>query len=124
YLPPETVARLGITVVPLQVTIGDRTGDENVDIGPAEVARALSAHEVVMTSRPAPDRFHAAYDAALTAGARSIVTVTLSRALSGTWESAVAASNALPVEARVVNSGSTAMGLAFAVIAAAGAAAT
>lgn len=124
YLPSDVVLERGIAVVPLQVTIGDRTGDENVDIRPDEVAAALTAHGVVTTSRPSPERFTAAYAAALAAGAEAIVTVTLSRALSGTWESAVTASNALPVEARVVDSGSTAMGLGFAVLAAVDVAAT
>jgi DegV family protein with EDD domain len=124
YLPPAAVAQHGITVVPLQVTIGDRCGDENVEITPDEVAAALNQHAVVRTSRPSPERFRVAYDAAVASGASAIVTVTLSRALSGTWESAVAASNALPMEARVVDSRSTAMGLGFAVLAAAEAAAS
>jgi DegV family protein with EDD domain len=123
YLPAETVERQGIRVVPLQVTIGDHDGDENVEIGPDEVAAALTAHQRVTTSRPAPERFAAAYDAALANGASAIVTVTLSRTLSGTWESAVHASNALALEARVVDSRSTAMGLGFAVLAAAAVAA-
>jgi DegV family protein with EDD domain len=123
YLPVETVERQGIGVVPLQVTIGDHDGDENVEIGPDEVAAALTAHQRVTTSRPVPERFAAAYDTALANGASAIVTVTLSRTLSGTWESAVLASNALALEARVVDSRSTAMGLGFAVLAAAAVAA-
>ena len=123
YLPPEMLDEHAITVVPLQVTIGDHSGDENVDISPVEVAAALTGHTRVFTSRPPPERFRAAYDRLVDEGATAIVTVTMSRRLSGTWESAVAAANTMPLEARVVDSRSTAMGLGFAVLAAARAAA-
>jgi DegV family protein with EDD domain len=123
YLPVELARQLGGAVVPLQVTIADRSGDEGVDVSPDDVTRALLRGAVVQTSRPSPERFAAAYRAAFDAGATALVVVTISGALSGTFESAQAAAMGLPGEVRCIDSRSTAMGLGFAVMAAARAAA-
>jgi DegV family protein with EDD domain len=84
------------------------------------VARALRAKVQVSTSRPTPAEFAARYQELLDAGASHVVSVHLSSALSGTWESAVLAAQDFPHGVvRVVDSRSTAMGLGFAVLAAA-----
>jgi DegV family protein with EDD domain len=119
-LDAETLDKLGISVVPLRVTLGSRTAVDGVNVTSSEVARALRAKVAVSTSRPAPAEFAARYQALLDGGASNIVSVQLSSALSGTWESAVLASQDFPHGAvRVVDSRSTAMGLGFAVLAAA-----
>jgi DegV family protein with EDD domain len=124
YLPEGAANDNGVRVVPLQVTIGDRHGDEGVDIGPHDVEQALRDRGVVMqTSRPSPLGFKAAYDAAIADGASAIVVITLSGALSGTFEAAEIAAKECGVEVHAVDSRSTAMGLGFAVLAAARAAA-
>ena len=124
-LPDGVAEEHGVRVVPLQVTIGDRHGDEGVEIGPYDVELALRERAVVMqTSRPSPLRFREAYDAAVADGASAIVVITLSAALSGTFESAEMAGKECSVELHAVDSRSTAMGLGFAVLAAARAAAT
>jgi DegV family protein with EDD domain len=113
----------GVRVVPLRVTIGNRTGTDGVDISPADVTAALRQRIPVTTSRPSPAEFGAVYKEALAAGANNVVSVHLSAALSGTWESAVLAAQDFDYGAvRVVDSRSTAMALGFAVIAAAKAA--
>lgn len=119
-LPAETVRDLGISVVPLRVTLGARTAVDGVDVTSADVARALRAKIAVSTSRPAPAEFAARYQQLLDAGASHVVSVHLSAALSGTWESAVLATQDFPHGVvRVVDSRSTAMGLGFAVLEAA-----
>jgi fatty acid kinase fatty acid binding subunit len=123
YLPPGVAEDLGVRVVPLQVTMGDRTGTDGVDVTPGEVAKALQSKQIVRTSRPSPSEFAAAYQAAIDEGADSVVSVHLSAALSGTWESAVLAAQDFGYGVvRVVDSRSAAMGLGFAVLAAADAA--
>lgn len=120
----EEVAGLGIRVVPLRVTMGDRTALDGVDVTPHELADALRAKLPVRTSRPTPAEFAAVYRAGLDAGASAIVSVHLAAALSGTWESAtLAAQDFAHGTVRVVDSRATAMGLGFAVLAAARAAA-
>ena len=124
YLPAELVAARGIQVVPLEVRLGDRIGREGVDIDAAELSAALAdRHLDVQTSRPAAAEFVACYRQALAAGADGVVSVHLSRELSGTWESArLAADEVGPDRVRVVDSRATGMGLGYAVLAAADAA--
>jgi DegV family protein with EDD domain len=121
YLPPGLVAERRIQVVPLEVRLGDRVGREGVDIDAAAVSTALAdRHVTVQTSRPAPADFARTYRAALAAGAAEVVSVHLSRELSGTWDAArLAAQEVGPERVRVVDSRATAMGLGFAVLAAA-----
>jgi DegV family protein with EDD domain len=119
-LPADVLERHGISVVPLRVTLGARTAVDGVDVSSAEVAQALRAKIPVATSRPTPAEFAARYREVLAAGASHVVSIHLSAALSGTWESAVLASQDFPFGVvRVVDSRSTAMGLGFAVLAAA-----
>ena len=121
YLPPRLVVERGIHVVPLEVRLGERVGREGIDIDAAAVSAALAdRHVTVQTSRPAPAEFAATYRAALAAGATEVVSVHLSRELSGTWDAArLAAEEVGPERVRVVDSRATAMGLGFAVLAAA-----
>jgi len=123
YLPDGFAARHAVHVVPLHVLIDDEPGLDGVDIGPAEVASALAARRTVTTSRPNPDEFVGVYRRLLDAGADGIVSVHLSRELSGTWESARLAAKEVGVDqVRVVDSRTTVMGLGFAVLRAAAAA--
>jgi len=124
YLPEGVAARYDVHVVPLHVVLGGWSGQEAVEVSPADVATALGERRVrVTTSRPTPGQLAAAYR---TCGASSIVSVHLSAALSGTADSARLAAeqvSAEGIEVRIVDSGSIAMGLGFAVLAAAEAAA-
>jgi DegV family protein with EDD domain len=125
YLPDGVAERLSVRVVPLQVVLGGRSGAEGSEVTPAEVAAALAAWVPVSTSRPTPAEFAAVYRAALDRGASAVVSLHLSRELSGTWDSArLAAAEVDSGLIRVVDSRSAAMGLGFAVLAAAQAAAT
>ena len=124
YLPEKVAERLSVSVVPLQVVLGGRSGAEGSEVSPAEVAAALAAWVPVSTSRPSPSDFAAVYREALDGGATAVVSLHLSRELSGTWDSArLAAAEVDPDRVRVVDSRSAAMGLGFAVLAAAEAAA-
>jgi DegV family protein with EDD domain len=120
YLPAGLADARGIRVVPLEVRLGDRVGREGVDIDAAAVSAALANHRTVQTSRPAPAEFVTTYRAALADGAAGVVSVHLSRELSGTWDAAwLAAQEVGPDRVRVVDSRATAMGLGYAVLAAA-----
>jgi DegV family protein with EDD domain len=104
----------GLSVVPLTVTISGRDGLEGVDVSPDEVARALGERRApVTTSRPAPAEFTAVYQTLLDGGADGVVSVHLSSALSGTYESAALAAADFGGRVAVVDSASTAMGLGF-----------
>ena len=124
YLPPGVGERHGVSEVPLHVVLGDRTGAEGREISPGDVAQALAERRMrVSTSRPTPAEFADAYRSL---GARSVVSVHLSAELSGTCDAATVAAAEVAgdgIEVHVVDSRSLAMGLGFAVIAAARAAA-
>lgn len=123
YLPPELSG--DITTVPLMVVIGGVEGAEGTQVGPAEVAAALTSRRVaVSTSRPAPERFAETYRRLLAGGAEGVVSVHLSAELSGTCEAALlAATEVDPGRITVVDARSTGMGLGFCARAAADAAA-
>ncbi len=124
HLPEGFADRHAVRVVPLRVLVDGRAVLDGVDIGPVELAAAFAKRLTVSTSRANPDEFIPVYRQLLDEGAAGVVSVHLSRELSGTWESARLA--ALEVDAervRVVDSRTTVMGLGFAVLRAAGAAA-
>lgn len=122
YLPAQTVERLGVHVVPLQVVLGGTSYAEGIDIDSRQVAEALRQYTPVSTSRPSPQELLDAYVAAAEAGADGIVSLHISAAMSGTYESAVLAARESPVPTEVVDSRSLAMGLGFLVVEAAHAA--
>lgn len=124
YLPVGAAAELGVPVVPLHVNVGGAGYLDGLDLGPAELAAALAAHTPVSTARATPAEIAAGYRSALDAGAGAVVAVHLSRELSATWEAARLAAEELGGRnvVRVVDSGTVAMGLGFAVLAAARAA--
>jgi DegV family protein with EDD domain len=121
YLPADLTEGYGIHVVPLYVVLPGRSGREGIDIGPEDVARALSQRgQTVSTSRPTPGDFLAVYRDALDAGADHLVSVHLSGELSGTSDAArLAAAQVGEHLVTVVDSRSAAMGCGFAVLAAA-----
>ncbi|HEV2784638.1 MAG TPA: DegV family protein [Actinophytocola sp.] len=119
HLPEGFADRHGVRVVPLRVLIDGRAVLDGIDIGPTELAAAFGRRQTVTTSRPNPDEFIPVYRELLAKGA-SVVSVHLSRELSGTWESArLAAEEVDPDRVRVVDSRTAVMGLGFAVLRAA-----
>ncbi|WP_169944223.1 DegV family protein [Microbispora sp. H11081] len=122
YLGAEATGRWNIAVVPVQVLLGDRQLDDVTPFDAGLLTHALKDRSPIVTSRPAPERFADVYRRAAADGASAIVSVHLSGALSGTADSARLAARESPVPVEVVDSGSVAMGLGFAVLAAARAA--
>jgi DegV family protein with EDD domain len=125
YLPDGLAEQLAVRTVPLHVTVNGVTGTEGVQFQPADVARVLSERRgSVQTARALPSDFAATFSSILDSGAAGVVAVLLSSVLSGTYESARLAAGQCGGEpvVRVVDSRTTAMGLGFAVIAAAEAA--
>jgi len=116
-LPADLVADAAVTVVPLTVVIDGVPGREGADVTTDDVARALVARRVaVTTSRPSPAEFSAVYARLLAGGADGVVSVHLSAKLSGTYDSAALAAADHPGRVAVVDSLSTGMGLGFAAL--------
>lgn len=121
YLPAELVrdGSVPITVVPLHIVMGGRQQREGVDVTIADLSAALRTFLPVSTSRPPPQAFLEAYEAAAASGASHIVSIHLSSAMSGTCSSALLAAAASPVPVEVVDSRSLGMAMGFGVLSAA-----
>ena len=118
-LPPDLAARWGIRTVALQVVIDGAAYQEGVDLSTEDLTAALDRRAALTTSQPSAHAFAEAYRQAAAAGARHIVSVHLSGELSGTVHAAALAARTSPVPVEVVDSRTVAMGLGFAVLAAA-----
>ncbi|MFV0534824.1 MAG: DegV family protein [Cumulibacter sp.] len=125
YLPPRIADGLPIRVIPLHVIMGERQGEDGVEVSPDDVIEALADKAIkVSTSRPTPEQFVDHYRGLLAEGYERIVSVHISSELSGTWDAARLAavqcnSDAGTEVVRVVDSRTTAMALGFAVLVAA-----
>lgn len=94
-LPAETARELGITIVPLKVIFGQEVYRDGVEMDTATFYKRLRAGEMATTSQPSPGKFEAAYRELL-AKAETIISIHISRDLSGTVNAAEAARSLLP----------------------------
>ena len=118
-MEPAKLAELGVEMVPLTVHFGDEHYRDWIDLRPAEFyARLAKAETLPTTSQPSPAEFSAAYTRLAEQGVDEIVVITLSAALSGTYESATLASRGAPVPIRVVDGRKASHGTALIVLAA------
>lgn len=121
YLPDVATSQR-VTVVPLHVVMSGTSGREGWDIGPAQVAEALSSRAAVTTSQPTPGEFASVYRDLFASGATGIVSIHLAAGLSGTVACAQNAAAQAGGAVEVIDSRSTGMGLGFPALAAAAAA--
>jgi DegV family protein with EDD domain len=122
-LPLDVLERFGIIVVPLSVVIGGQVFDDGSEATASDVAIALRSWTPVSTSRPSPAALLAAYEKAQADGAEAVVSIHLSAAMSGTFDSAVLAAKSAPLPVQAVDSRSLGMALGYSVVSAAAVAA-
>ena len=113
-LTQEQQQAAGITVVPLNVHFGDQVFRDHVDLTADEFFRRLKASsQLPRTSQPSVGAFEEAFKK-IRAGSDEIVSVHLSSKVSGTYNSALMAAQAVGQDAiDVVDSLSTSMALGF-----------
>lgn len=88
---PRELARMNITCIPLRVRIGEKDYQENVDLSKDRFYQLLAqADELPKTSQAAPQVLLELIEQAQQAG-DELIYITLSSALSGTYQSALAA---------------------------------
>jgi DegV family protein with EDD domain len=113
-LPREWTERHGVSVVPLQVTIGDRTFLDGVDIDAAGLYERMHGPDAkgsVTTSQPTPRAFTDAYENGLARGAEAILGIYISSHISGTYGTGAAALREMSgVEGIALDSGSGSVG--------------
>ncbi len=100
----------GVTVLPMLINFGEETFEDGVDLSHAAFYDKLTASDTLpTTSQVTPFRFEEAFETAVEAG-ETVVAITLSSKLSGTFGAATQASAAFPDKVFVVDSESAAMG--------------
>ena len=97
-MDPGRAAALGITIVPLAVSFGDKTYKANVDLSAEDFWVRMTAPDAPFpkTATTSPGDFAAAYQKAFDGGAEAIVSVHVAATLSGTMTAAKIAKDTLP----------------------------
>ncbi len=90
YLSAEDIEKHDVRVVSLHVLEGEKVHLET-DITPEFVFERQDAGQRLTTSQPTPEAFVKAYEEMFAKGYEKIGVITISRGLSGTYQSAVAA---------------------------------
>ncbi|MGQ0839797.1 DegV family protein [Actinokineospora sp.] len=117
-LPAELAARERITVVPMQVRIGDHLDDE-ARVSQSDLLDAMRGGTPVSTEPPDPAAFFWAYQAAAANGADAVVSVHVSSRQSQTYEHATQAAGQAGLPVHVVDSRTCGMSVGYATAAAA-----
>ena len=118
-ISPALAESLGITVVPLTVFFGEEAYLDGIGMDTATFFRRLATSKVLpRTSQPSPGAFQEAFIRLIQEGADGIVAILLSSKLSGTYQSACTARDALPEEHKhvpieIIDSESVSVGIAY-----------
>jgi len=117
-LNTDLTQQYNIVVVPLNVHFQDDVFKDTIDLDTDAFFKKLEESSVPpRTSQPSPGDFHKVYKALLREGYQSIVSVHISKELSGTWQSACIARDMLPEEdIHIVDSKSASMGIGIIVL--------
>jgi len=119
-IPQEFVEKYDIQVIPLAIIWGGEQFKDGVDLSAEEFYHRLESDSLIpTTSQPTPQQMVKAYDEAKRKGAEEILIITISSAMSGTYESASAAAKLVDIPVKVLDSKSNSMSLGWQVIAAA-----
>ena len=96
---PAEAEQLGVTVIPLNVTLEDGTVlRDGIDMTPTEYyAQLASCRKLPTTSQPSPELFERFYQDAAAAG-DEVLGIFLSNELSGTWQCARLAADLVNVD--------------------------
>jgi DegV family protein with EDD domain len=82
-LPPEIIARYGISVVPLYINVGDQEYLDGIDLTRQEFYARLPTFPVHPTTAvPSPQKFQVIYNLLADEGATSVLSIHISEALS------------------------------------------
>jgi len=120
-IPSEVARKLGISIVPLTVSFGKEVYRDGIDLNAEEFySKLVQGKTHPITSQPSIGNFIDVYKA-LAQKSDEIISIHLSNKLSGTYNAALLAKEAMTKDCRieVVDSKSVSMGLGLTVIAAA-----
>jgi DegV family protein with EDD domain len=119
-IPLEWREKYDITVVPVTIVFNGTTYRDGVDMTAQQFYERLPKElQRPTTSQPTPDDFLKAYREVKEKGAKEILAIILSSAMSGTFESARTAAAQMDFPVHMFDSHNNSMGLGWQVIAAA-----
>ena len=116
--PDGLAERLGVTVVPIAITLDDAPFEEQ-DSRVDDFYARLSEGAQVTTSQPSPGAFLETYARAAANGAREVLSIHLDSRVSGTASSAELAAREAPIPVTVVDTQTVSFGVGLCVRAAA-----
>ncbi|MCD9023269.1 DegV family protein [Cohnella silvisoli] len=120
-IPAQVRDKLDIAMVPLKVNFGDETYLDNITLQPTQFYEKLTAFNgLPTTSQPSPSDFYEVYKK-LTDEGHTVISIQLSGAVSGTYQSATIARSMLDESAdvTVIDSKSASYGYGMLVVTAA-----
>ncbi len=119
-IPVDLIECYHIDIVPQIIVWDNQELRDRVDIQPEEFYRRLSASsQLPTTSQPTVESFCEHYQAALASGAKDIVVLTVSSAMSGTYQTAQQAAQFVDVPVHVIDAKGPTMSLGWQTLAAA-----
>ncbi len=119
-IPEALLEQYGIVVIPQVVIWGEEQYRDRIDLQPKEFYQRLVMERVKPhSSLPSPGDFQEAFERAISSGADELVILTVSSAMSGTYEMARSAVKTLNIPVAVVDSKGPSMTLGWQVLAAA-----
>jgi DegV family protein with EDD domain len=119
-IPQPLIEQYGIVVIPQIVVWGEKMLRNRIDLNPEEFYRRLERDAHMPTStQPSPGDFEKTYREAIAQGAKEIVILTVSSAMSGTYALAEQVGRQMEVPVHVIDSKGPTMSLGWQVLAAA-----
>ena len=119
-IPENLIEQYGIIVVPAVVIWGEEQYRDRVELKPLDFYQRLRTDPVMPhSSMPSVQDFQSAFETALQRGANSLIVLTVSSAMSGTYQLAKTMANELSLPVEVVDSKGPTMSLGWQVLAAA-----
>lgn len=119
-IPQAYLDRYRIEVVPLTIIWGEEQFRDGIDLDAEAFYRRLATDPVLpSTSQPTPEDFLQVCRRVREQGAEEIIIMTISRAMSGTYQSARTAAERMDTPVRVYDSRANSMSLGWQVLAAA-----
>src|SRR5574340_1378908 len=119
-IPDDLVEHYNIQIVPQVIIWGDQQYRDRVDLQPHEFYQRLISDPTRPTSsQPAVSDFQEAYERTARRGAKEIIMLTVSSAMSGTYQMALNAASLVDIPVHVVDGKGPTMSLGWQVLEAA-----
>ena len=119
-IPEEWLKQYQITVIPMTLIFGEEQFLDGIQITPREFYERIVRDPIhPSTSQPTPEVFLKSFRKIEEAGAEEIIAMVISSAMSGTYSSALQASQQMGIPVHVYDSLNNSMGLGWQIISAA-----